>query len=76
MMIRLPLRLAKRLRASERSSEMNESLTLLVLLGVVFILLGVVLNEFGSIKMFCYDKCLLHGLHPCIVAIKRPGTTR
>ena len=65
MMIRLLLRLAD-----------NESLILLVLFDVVFILLDVLMNKFGSFKLFCYDKCLLHGLHPCVAVVKRSGTTR
>ena len=65
MMIRQPLRHVD-----------NESLTLLVLFDVVFIFLDVLMNEFGSFKLFCYDKCLLHGLHPCVAVIKRSGTTR
>ena len=65
MMIRLLLRLAD-----------NESLILLVLFDVVFILLDVLMNEFASFKLFCYDKCLLHGLHPCVAVVKRSGTTR
>ena len=76
MMIRLLLRLAEKLHVGECSSAINESLVLLELFDVVFILLDVLMNEFGSIKLFCYDKCLLHGLHPCVVVIKRPSTTR
>ena len=55
MMIRFPLKPAN-----------INCLALLILFIVVFILLDVLMNEFGSFKLFCYDKCLLHGLHPCI----------
>ena len=58
MMIRFPLKPAS-----------IKCLTLLVLFVVVFILLDVLMNEFGSFKSFCYDKCLLHGLHPCIAVL-------
>ena len=44
-------------------------LALLILFVVVFILLDVLMNEFASFKLFCYDKCLLHGPHPCIAVI-------
>ena len=60
MMIRFPLKPAS-----------MDCLTLLILFVVVLILLDVLMNEFGSFKLFCYGKCLFHGLHPCIAVIKR-----
>ena len=51
-------------------------LALLILFVIAFILLYVLMNEFVSFKLFCNDKCLLHGLHPCVAVIKRSGTTR
>ena len=65
MMIRFPLKPAS-----------INGLALLILFIIAFILLDVLMNKFGSFKLFCYDKCLLHGLHPCIAIIKRSGTTR
>ena len=65
MMIRFPLKPAS-----------IKCLTLSILFVVVFIMLDVLMNEFGSFKLFCYDKCLLHGLHPCVAVVKRSGTTR
>ena len=51
-------------------------LYLLFLFTIVFIFLDVLMNKFVSFKLFCYDKCLLHGLHPCVAVVKRSGTTR
>ena len=65
MMIRFPVKPAS-----------INCLALLILFVVVFILLDVLINKFGSFKLFCYDKCLLHGLHPCVAVIERAGTTR
>ena len=86
MMIRFPLKPAS-INATPHSDHRSENcLALLILFvvvfsdlwsecGVAFILLDVLVNIFGSFKLFCYDKCLLHGLHPCIAVIKRPGST-
>ena len=76
MMIRFPVKPAS-INATPHSDHRSENcLTLLVLFVVVFILLDVLMNEFASFKLFCYDKCLLHGLHPCVAVIERAGTTR
>ena len=49
-------------------------LGLLILFIIAFILLDVLMNKLGSFKLFCYDKCLLHGLHPCVAVIEKSGS--
>ena len=76
MMIRFPVKPAS-INATPHSDHRSENcLALLILFVIAFILPYVLMNEFGSFKLFCYDKCLLHGLHPCVAVIERAGTTR